>query len=802
MAPALVELSTSKERNSSSKKYIENFSCMSRLNLELVDKIRFVDSSPLFTCDIDKKVNENLNSKEFISQVMVSHESEKTPISNRNGNLHKVIKEEVILNLKSESFKNQNSNNHIKQNGCADLIPHVEKIIDKPTCCATTIDVNREPQPVAEFKPTSQIKQLLKSKEQSISNNFSYIDNNLNSLNERLKRLSSKSLSSNVACFVSKSKKVLNYHDKPKEKDYKSCKTDFSKSKSLPLPLKLSYDLLPDPITDNEDDLDVKQHIPFGGKRQKSSRPAPPSNVLHQWKQNRAKIGSQCSWLTLKMAALDDKISSLNKVHTNLKTSRTVRNHTFDEAAKRQVQLNNRNGLNDTSQADCGCSRTRPLLNSQYHKYLRQNKYISPTSNQDSYSCHCIGGSAGCRFCTKRFRMDMCSQTKVELDQNYHPILSQQSDVSLSYLLEETLRKQRINTKVTITKSKKKKKRPQSLTTHSPIGEKVEKALKAKSKSERSKSDEYSRKRYAASDISSKLKKFRKLSESCDSASKPSTPTNELASPLSQSLPSTGLSGLKKKKGASANYDIDNIVIPYSIASSTRVERIQYKEIPTPGWRAANDLLNNDEIDLQDELTDDETFRERHSRCEVTEQKRFTDYFQPVRRQRSVRTISEGPNSEPPSPHMIDERSLVNTPLESPNPMKILQNRLANVCECTEAERDLPWLPRKFPLSELETVKLEVFSAPPSPCFGEPPKRIPKPSSLSRSSSYTHLANITPRNSPIPSMSPLASPPTPESNWTVKVLNNADNQDMPTVHAPTLNDKQQRKGIVLKLAKK
>lgn len=55
---------------------------------------------------------------------------------------------------------------------------------------------------------------------------------------------------------------------------------------------------------------------------------------------------------------------------------------------------------------------------------------------------------------------------------------------------------------------------------------------------------------------------------------------------------------MKRKKGASADYDINNIVIPYSIASSTRVERIQYKEIPTPGWRTANDNLDNDEADL------------------------------------------------------------------------------------------------------------------------------------------------------------------------------------------------------------
>ena len=63
-------------------------------------------------------------------------------------------------------------------------------------------------------------------------------------------------------------------------------------------------------------------------------------------------------------------------------------------------------------------------------------------------------------------------------------------------------------------------------------------------------------------------------------------------------MPTAGLSGLRKKKGSSADYDINNIVIPYSIASSTRVERIQYKEIPTPGWRTANDTIDNDEANV------------------------------------------------------------------------------------------------------------------------------------------------------------------------------------------------------------
>ena len=104
--------------------------------------------------------------------------------------------------------------------------------------------------------------------------------------------------------------------------------------------------------------------------------------------------------------------------------------------------------------------------------------------------------------------------------------------------------------------------------------------------------------------VSARAKKMRKLSESFNyDSSKPSTPTNELASPLSQSLPSATFFPSwkqKKKPSSSGDYDINNIVIPYSIAASTRVERIQYKEIPTPGWRNIDE--DTDENDSNEEV--------------------------------------------------------------------------------------------------------------------------------------------------------------------------------------------------------
>ena len=55
---------------------------------------------------------------------------------------------------------------------------------------------------------------------------------------------------------------------------------------------------------------------------------------------------------------------------------------------------------------------------------------------------------------------------------------------------------------------------------------------------------------------------------------------------LSSSCPTGMLKELKdaaaRKKRFENAYDINNIVIPYSMAASTRVEKLNYKEIQTP----------------------------------------------------------------------------------------------------------------------------------------------------------------------------------------------------------------------------
>ena len=60
---------------------------------------------------------------------------------------------------------------------------------------------------------------------------------------------------------------------------------------------------------------------------------------------------------------------------------------------------------------------------------------------------------------------------------------------------------------------------------------------------------------------------------------------------LSQSAPASGeLNKVSAHKRTSA-YDIDDIVIPYHLAATTRVEKLQYKEIDTPRFVLARTAL-------------------------------------------------------------------------------------------------------------------------------------------------------------------------------------------------------------------
>ncbi|XP_005994691.1 KAT8 regulatory NSL complex subunit 1 [Latimeria chalumnae] len=108
----------------------------------------------------------------------------------------------------------------------------------------------------------------------------------------------------------------------------------------------------------------------------------------------------------------------------------------------------------------------------------------------------------------------------------------------------------------------------------------------------------------------------RQLSTSSES----STPNSTVAQSTNSML-----QAVRRRRGESS-FDINNIVIPMSVAATTRVEKLQYKEILTPSWRVvklSETKLNPDEEDEEIEDLSDTAFAALHAKCEELEHARW-----------------------------------------------------------------------------------------------------------------------------------------------------------------------------------
>ncbi|XP_067825245.1 KAT8 regulatory NSL complex subunit 1 isoform X2 [Heptranchias perlo] len=124
---------------------------------------------------------------------------------------------------------------------------------------------------------------------------------------------------------------------------------------------------------------------------------------------------------------------------------------------------------------------------------------------------------------------------------------------------------------------------------------------------------------------------LRQLSISSESSALSTTNTHSVGSMLQ---------AVRRRRGESS-FDINNIVIPMSVAATTRVEKLQYKEILTPSWRVVDvkaDLTNhrfNEEDQEEMEDFSDAVIGSRHANYEEFERSRWTTWSaSPVSAQR------------------------------------------------------------------------------------------------------------------------------------------------------------------------
>ncbi|KAF4086604.1 hypothetical protein AMELA_G00085390 [Ameiurus melas] len=140
---------------------------------------------------------------------------------------------------------------------------------------------------------------------------------------------------------------------------------------------------------------------------------------------------------------------------------------------------------------------------------------------------------------------------------------------------------------------------------------------------------------------------------------------------------------LRRRTGESV-YNINNIVVPMSLAASSAVEKLQYKDIPTPSWRVVelSPLINEEveeDIDKVESLSD-EVFTRRHQRYERRE-KRCWSSWEKGRRCTHRTSSTDVTSGSEPMPWACS------TPRDAP------QDNME------EREPQLPWERRTFPLS-------------------------------------------------------------------------------------------------------
>ena len=233
-------------------------------------------------------------------------------------------------------------------------------------------------------------------------------------------------------------------------------------------------------------------------------------------------------------------------------------------------------------------------------------------------------------------------------------------------------------------------------------------------------------------------------------------------------------SSSRKKRVTSATplFDIDNIVIPYSMAASTRLEKLEYKEILTPSWREVSSSWREESgerqqqgrgvspgagaggpgpgpelrEDKEEEDCSDQAFAARHNRCELGEKKRFLNFISGSQRKRS----------RPQSMTLSDTQSLDSPPAPPPPPRRLT---IASPSP-TYAEPELttrvhhmvlPWQPRVFPLNQAEQ---DALTTPPPP----PPPVLTRLASPRLASTPSQTPSCSSSTLPTPVDSPASTP--------------------------------------------
>uniref|UniRef100_A0A673M9H0 KAT8 regulatory NSL complex subunit 1-like n=1 Tax=Sinocyclocheilus rhinocerous TaxID=307959 RepID=A0A673M9H0_9TELE len=336
--------------------------------------------------------------------------------------------------------------------------------------------------------------------------------------------------------------------------------------------------------------------------------------------------------------------------------------------------------------SSCTSARTRPLLTCRRRRLIHPNtvhnlngkvrlvSFSPPSVCEVNGSCIMCGSTPPLSKPDLPFNRPLLERVAHQ-DRSIHPVLSMQSDVALSLQLKKVLRSHWQTRPFDRIKSLKKisLKHKLSITPAS--------SFLSKHKFRLSNS-------HAAAVLVMDACPSPCASLSSLHSSNTSPLTRQLSLPVESSTPLGNsvvrslFSPVRRRRGESP-FDINNIVIPMSVAATTRVEKLQYKEILTPRWREVDILAKP----LVEDLSEG-AFAKLHQTLEDQERSRWRWTALAPAKRRGSRYLSYksldgrttpsivGTNPSTPQPsspdashfHLLQDYGPVPSPLSPPSP--------------------------------------------------------------------------------------------------------------------------------------
>ncbi|XP_061667233.1 KAT8 regulatory NSL complex subunit 1-like isoform X2 [Syngnathoides biaculeatus] len=445
-----------------------------------------------------------------------------------------------------------------------------------------------------------------------------------------------------------------------------------------------------------------------------------------------------------------------------------------------------------TADSTCVAARTRPLIGWRRRRLIQPNTVANLTGKAGRSGCvpRPCRVNPGCVMCEGRpapredpqFQLPLLERLS-RLDLAVHPILSFADDVGVGLRVQQAMKScwsarslertkplKKFSLKHKLSSSKEKHKFASSLMavrlghyksradkSRTPEGACKTERLHAVSTAPGPYDRNFSRKRLREpsldrSDCSPKFFMDSGGVAPCPSLSGVHSPVaRQLSASSDNAAP---LQPVKRRRGESS-FDINNIVIPMSVAATTRVEKLQYKEILTPSWRAVDVLsqpVAQDENQREVEDLSDAAFAQLHQPYEDQERSRWTWMaLAPAKRRgsRSYKSLdgrstpllcgTNPPTPQPASPEhghypLLHDYGHVASPASPPSPdtpcsrdshrLVSSEDTRCSTPDLAFEERTVaPWERRNFPLAEDPAPEPEAERARPgarSPS-GRPP---------------------------------------------------------------------------------